>query len=117
MLGSAVATVFVAAPKLLYNTPLVAVDLLWVCNAVLSELQNHLRTFPHGLFIALTAGQEVWVLVVEVRVVEDQRLYSDRNEPKEHIIAPSTRSGKKILQTMKYLEIQKKVKSHSLMSC
>lgn len=63
------------------HIPLVAVDLLRVCNAILPELQNHLRTFPHSLVIALTAGQEVWVLLLKVWVVEDQGLCSDGNGP------------------------------------
>lgn len=63
------------------HIPLVAVDLLRVGNAILSELQNHLRTFPHSLVIALTAGQEVWVLLPKVWVVEDQGLCNDGNDP------------------------------------
>lgn len=57
--------------QLLYHIPFIAVDLLWVCNAVLSELQDHLGTFSNSLVIALTAGQEVWVLLHKVWVVEN----------------------------------------------
>lgn len=71
-----------ASPKLMNHIliPLVAVYLLWVRNSILPELQNHLCTFPDGLIIALAAGQEVWFLVLEVGVVEDQRFYSDGNQ-------------------------------------
>lgn len=92
-LGSAVAlkTFCAASPKPInhIHIPLVAVDLLGVCNSILSELQNHLGTFPHGLFIAITAGQEVWVLLLEVRVVEDQRFCSDENHPKRILNYPT----------------------------
>ena len=57
--------------QLLYHIPFIAVDLLWVCNAILSELQDHLGTFSNSLVIALTARQEVWVLFHKVWVIEN----------------------------------------------
>lgn len=54
--------------------PLVVVDLFWVSDPKLSELQDHLGTFPNGLVEAFAAGQEVWVLLRKVWVVENKRL-------------------------------------------
>lgn len=57
-----------------YHILLIAVDLVWVCDAILSELQDHLGTFSDSLVIALTAGQEVRVLLFKVWVIENQCL-------------------------------------------
>lgn len=58
--------------RFFYHIPLIVVDLLWVSNTILSELQDHLGTFSNGLVIALTAGQEVWVFFLKVWVAENE---------------------------------------------
>lgn len=53
---------------------LVVVDLIWVGDAELPELQDHLGALPDRLVVALAAGQEVGVLLPEVWVVQNHRL-------------------------------------------
>lgn len=67
---------YVHQRRLVYHILLVAVDFLRVCDAILSELQDHLGTFFNSLVISLTAGQEVWVLFLKVWVAENHRLCS-----------------------------------------
>lgn len=50
--------------------PLIAVDLLRICNIILPELQNHLGALLHCPVVALAARQEVRVLMLKVWVVD-----------------------------------------------
>lgn len=57
--------------KLYSWVPFKPVDLLRICNSIFSQLHHHQRALPDGLFIALATGQEVQILMLEVRVIND----------------------------------------------
>lgn len=58
--------------QLFLSVPLIEIYLLRIRDAIIPELGKHLDALLYGHVIALTAGQEVQIFVLEVRVVNDQ---------------------------------------------